>query len=70
MLEKQTVLRKLEFTFTEHKVNPECHCAYEIQIVEDGQVISKSNHREVKPMEEMKKFLCECECYVHPELEV
>lgn len=70
MIEKKQILRKLEFTFTEDMVHPECHCAYENQIVEDGQVISRSNHREVKSCDEMKRFLSECECYVHPEVVV
>jgi len=46
-LEKKKKLRRIEITFTDDCVHPECHCVYEIAIEEDGQEIAKRIHREV-----------------------
>lgn len=45
-IEKQKKLRKIEFIFTDGEVNPVCHCEYVVEILEDGQRISRSKHRE------------------------
>jgi len=70
MLEKKKKLRKIEFTFTDEEVNSVCHCLYEIQILEDGQEISKSNHRENKSCIEMQAFIAGCEIYEHPKQDI
>ena len=56
-LEKQKKLRKVELIFTDGEVNPVCHCEYEICIMEDGQEISKSRHRENMDVKEAKKMI-------------
>lgn len=66
-LSKKISLKKLEFNFIEDKVCPECHYLYEIQILEDGQLISKSDHREIRSLDEMKQLLNSCEYYVSQE---
>lgn len=48
-LEKRRVLRKIEFILTDDEINADCHCAFEDQVVEDGNVIMKENHRETHP---------------------
>jgi hypothetical protein len=45
-LEKQKKLRKMEIIFTEGEVNPVCHCEYDVEVLEDGQLLTKSKHRE------------------------
>ena len=47
MLEKKKKLRRIEITFTDDYVHPDCHCVYEISVEEDGSEIAKRVHREV-----------------------
>jgi hypothetical protein len=60
MLEKKVNLRKLEFTFSDDMLHKICHFEYAISILEDGQEISRSNHREIKDCEEGKKVVMNC----------
>ena len=46
-IEKKRVLRRIELTFTNDQVHPDCHMVYYDQIEEDGQVLMKKTHREV-----------------------
>lgn len=59
VLEKKSNLRKVEFTFTDGKIHPECICEYNIIIMDDSKQIAQSKHREVKNIEEGKKYLLE-----------
>ena len=62
-LEKKRQLRKMEFTFTDEKVHPDCHCEYHNVILEDGVEISRSKHREVENHADVMKRLQACELY-------
>ena len=68
MLEKKRVLRKIEFTFTDDKVHPDCHYAYEDVVIEDGVELIKKTHREVNPSIEAKSLVSVAKEYVHPKL--
>lgn len=56
-LEKKQTLRKVEFIFTEGKVNPEAFCEYDIAIEEDGEVLVTKKYREMKSLSEMKALV-------------
>lgn len=59
MLEKRQKLKKIEIIFMEDQIHPDCHYVYENQVVEDGNVIMRKNHREVKKSSEAKQILSE-----------
>jgi len=67
-LEKQLKLRKVEFIFTDDKVNPIAHCEYDMNIVEDGKVIARQKHRESKAVGEMRQMLSSAKEFVDPRI--
>lgn len=60
-LEKKKILRKVEFIMTDEMVNPVCHCEYRICVLEDGNEIASTIHRENHDVEEMRNFLSRIE---------
>lgn len=46
-LEKKRYLRRVEFTFTDDEVHPQCHHEYVTVILEDGKEVARSNERDV-----------------------
>lgn len=69
-LEKKKSLRRIEFTFTDDLIHPNVHVLYEVCVLEDGKLISKTNHREVKSLEEMKKLINDSELFEHPHIDL
>lgn len=65
-LEKKRVLRRVELTFTDGKLHPECHCVYQDQVLEDGEIIMANNHRETDDAAKYVAELPQKEMYVQP----
>ena len=67
MLEKFRKLRKIEFTFTDDQVHPDCHYVYDDVVLEDGVELMKKTHREVKPSSDAVGLASAAKTYVHPD---
>jgi len=68
-LSKKRELRKAEFVFSDGEVHPIVHCLYHIIVEEDGEEISRSNHRENARLGEIKELINSAKEFVQPELE-
>ncbi len=66
MIEKQKKLRKMEFVFTDDKVNPVCHFEYDVVISEDGKEVVRSKLRENFDSDEARVQLAKAQRYIHP----
>ena len=64
-LEKKKNLRRIEFTFTDGEVHPQCHCVYENTIMEDGVELMRKNHREVEDIDQHIEKIKNAKRYVH-----
>ena len=67
VLEKIRKLRRMEYTFTDGEVHPNCHMVYEEIIEEDGVEITKTISREVEDAVTQRTDLAARKVYVHPD---
>ena len=67
MLEKKINLRRIEFIFTDDQIHEECHCEYNLIITEDGQEISRQNHRSMEKTADAIGTISAAKTYVQPE---
>lgn len=65
MLQKRKELRKVEFTFTDSKIHPECHVEYNMIITEDDKEIAITKSREVKSLIDVKEIIQSSKEFVH-----
>lgn len=65
MLQKRKELRKVELTFTDSKIHPECHVQYNTIIMEDDKEIAVTKSREVKSLKDIKELIQSSKEFVH-----
>lgn len=67
-LEKKQSLRRVEFVCTDGCVNPTTHLEYEVCVIEDGQTIATSTHRENTTCDEAMTMIQAMQKYKYPEV--
>jgi len=68
VLEKRRELRRMEYTFTDDKLHPVCHCMYQDCIYDDGELVASSNLREVCDAQTCISDMSKKSVYVYPEV--
>lgn len=69
-LEKQTLIRKIEFVLTDDQVHPEASVLFIDSVLEDGTEIAASNRRDQMSWGDAMQLLSGKTTYVHPSSEL